>query len=73
MTITTPRPMRIQVPRRAEWIEVDCPECNGEGEVEHFLAPRGTAHWRTDETMMACCPTCEGRGRIITDNEEDEG
>jgi len=53
-----------------DWI--NCPECDGEGEVERDVWVRQSSTWHGDfESVMEECEVCSGIGQIDP-LEEDE-
>ena len=61
---------RIRRKVMEDWI--NCPECDGEGEVERDVWVRQSSTWHGDfESVMEECEVCSGIGRIDP-LEEDE-
>ena len=54
--------------------EIECPACNGEGEVEHPYLPNhpGPQDECPPDPVMVDCEGCDGKGwRPMTDDELD--
>lgn len=51
-----------------------CKNCEGTGTVEHEV--RGRGHYRGDEIEprweLQTCVMCDGEGRVVTDEFEDD-